>query len=103
MTLYINHRSGAKIFQKSNKDSIHSNQEHFRENLLETVMMEQQQLNKQLAKTAFVTAERSELHNEALLQQLAFQEQLLQEMNRKLQEMNRLPLLFLISLKVKRK
>lgn len=82
--LFFNHKRETKIYQ--NSDNVkETNQDVYRENFLQSVIKEQQNLNKQFAETASEHAEKNEIYNQVLLDQLNNQDAFLQEMHRKLQ------------------
>lgn len=85
MGLFFNQGKNKDIFQNSKDNIKDSNQIIYRENFLESVINEQQQLNKQFAENATKHAEKHEKYSQALLDQLTIQDSLLLEMNRKLQ------------------
>ncbi|SEN57090.1 hypothetical protein SAMN05192533_11565 [Mesobacillus persicus] len=85
MGLFFNHKRGTKIYQNSNENLKETNQDVYRENFLQSVIKEQQNLNKQFAETASEHAEKNEMYNQVLLDQMNNQDAFLQEMYRKLQ------------------
>ncbi|WP_404328886.1 hypothetical protein [Mesobacillus maritimus] len=85
MGLFFNQGRNKEVFQNNNDNIKDSNQIVYRENFLESVINEQQQLNKQFAENATKHAEKHEKYSQALLDQLTIQDSLLLEMHRKLQ------------------
>lgn len=85
MGLFFNHKRETKIYQNSNENLKETNQDVYRENFLQSVIKEQQNLNKQFAEKASEHAEKNEIYNQVLLDQLNNQDAFLQEMHRKLQ------------------
>jgi hypothetical protein len=83
--LFFNQKQKTKIFHNSNDKIKETNQDEYRENFLQSVMNEQQQLNKQFAENATKHAEKHERYSQALLDQLTTQDSLLLDMHRKLQ------------------
>jgi uncharacterized coiled-coil protein SlyX len=76
----------AKIFHQETNASPSSNQTVFRENFLESALNEQKELAKKLVEYHSANAEKSEMYNDVLLEQVALQEKLLNDVNRKLAE-----------------
>ncbi|MBY0096794.1 hypothetical protein [Mesobacillus maritimus] len=85
MGLFFNQRQKKEIFQNTNDKIKDRNQNVYRENFLQSMINEQQQLNKQFAENATKHAEKHEKYSQALLDQLTTQDSLLLEMHRKLQ------------------
>jgi hypothetical protein len=83
--LFFNQKKENGIFQNSTDKIKDSNQNVYRENFLQSVINEQQQLNKQFAENATKHAEKHEKYSQALLDQMTTQDSLLLDMHRKLQ------------------
>jgi hypothetical protein len=74
-----------RIYQRTNVFPS-SNQTFFRENFLENALKEQKELAKKLVEHHCANAEKSEMYNGVLLEQVALQEKLLNDVRRKLAE-----------------
>lgn len=85
MGLFFNEKRNSEIFKSSTDKIKESNQIVYRENFLQTVFNEQQQLNKQLTENASKQAEKHEKYSQQLLEQLSTQDTFLLEMYRKIQ------------------
>jgi hypothetical protein len=83
--LFFNQKQKTEIFQNHKDEIKERNQDVYRENFLQSVISEQQQLNKKFAEDATKHAEKHDRYSQALLDQLTLQDSLLLEMHRKLQ------------------
>ncbi|WP_053363772.1 hypothetical protein [Bacillus sp. FJAT-27251] len=79
-------KHAAKVFHPETKTPASSNQAVFRVNFLENTLQEQQILAKKIVEFHSANAQKSEMYNDVLLEQVILQEKLLRDMNRKLAE-----------------
>ncbi|KKK37808.1 hypothetical protein WQ57_11565 [Mesobacillus campisalis] len=79
-------KPAAIIYYPKTKAVASSNQAVFRENFLENALQEQQKLANKLVEFHSANAQKSEMYNDVLLEQVILQEKLLRDMNRKLAE-----------------